>query len=95
MIPVAPLSALSREAGEFGDGLVKGVGDALAEEAHERRLSRGGAVADAVGVGRDARLDHIEELSGSCRPAIGEQEPVEPAWPGREVGEPLGGDNAP
>ncbi len=60
------LSALLREAGHFGDSLVEGVGDALAEQPPSRLVSRGGDVADAVGVGLDACLDHIEELSGSC-----------------------------
>jgi hypothetical protein len=52
-------AALSREAGQFGDSLVEGVGDALAEQSPEHLVARGGAVADAVGVGLDARLDHI------------------------------------
>jgi hypothetical protein len=55
--------ALSREAGQFGDRLAEGVGDALAEQVSESLVSRGGQVADTVGVGPDPRLDHVEELS--------------------------------
>jgi len=34
--------ALLREAGQFGDGLAEGVGDALAEQPPESLVSRGG-----------------------------------------------------
>jgi hypothetical protein len=47
---------------EIGDGLFQGVGDALAEQPPEYLVSGGGQVADAVGLGADARLDHIEQL---------------------------------
>jgi hypothetical protein len=53
---------LSREAGQVGEGLVDGVGHALAEQAPERLFSRGGLTADAGRVGRHPCLDHVEEL---------------------------------
>ncbi len=84
---------LSREAGQFGDGLVKRVGDALAEKSPVCPVASCGEGADAVGVGLGARLDHFEELSGRCRPAIDTEEPLEPTGSGREVSEPLGGGN--
>ena len=58
------LSALSREAGQVGEGLVDGVRDALAEQPPGRLVARGGVVADTGGVGRHSRLNHLEELPG-------------------------------
>ena len=46
-------------------------------------------------MGLDARPHHLKELRFGCRPAVFAEEPPESAGPGREVGEPLGGDNVP
>src|ERR1700733_12575159 len=86
---------LSRETAEFGEGPVEVVGDTLAEQSPERLLSCGGETADSVGMGLDARPHNFEEFRFRCRPAVCAEEPVESAWPGREVGESLGGDNVP
>lgn len=86
---------LSRETAEFGERLVEVVGDTLAEQPPEHLVSFGGETADSVGMGLDARSHNLEEFRFRCRPAVCAEEPVEPAGPGREVGEPLGGDNVP
>jgi hypothetical protein len=46
---------LSREATEFGEGLVEVVGDALAEQPPGRFVPCGGEIADPVGMGLDVQ----------------------------------------
>ena len=85
----------SREAGQLREGLLEVVGDALAEESPGHLVSCVGQIADADGVGFDAGLDDRKELGRRFRPAVDAEEPVEPARPGCEVGEPFGRDNVP
>jgi hypothetical protein len=68
----------------------------LAEQSRGHLVSCGGEVANAVGVGFGACLDHLEEL---CRRLLASrryvEEPLEPAGPGGEVGESGGGGDVP
>jgi hypothetical protein len=86
---------LSRETAKFGESPVEVVGDTLADQLPEHLVSCGGETADSVGMGLDARSHNLEEFRFRCRPAVCAEEPVESAWPGREVSESLGGDNVP
>ena len=86
---------LSREIAEFGECPVEVIGDPLAEQPPGHLVTRGGEAADSVGVGLDTRSHHVEELRFGGRPAVRAQEPAESAGPGREVAEPLGGDDVP
>src|ERR1700735_854663 len=67
----------------------------MADQSSEGLVSRGGEVADAVGVRLDARFDDLQELAGSRRPTVDMEKPVESSRPGREIGKSFGGDKSP